>query len=255
MNEKLGNKIRAFRERAGLSQMQLELEIEMSPGSLSRIENNQVNPTKETILNIAKALNLTDSQISYLFGLNLDYPEKILSIVNNLSSLYDIEKIVQTAVNEISEKLNYFAIAVFLFDKKKDLRAEYYSQNALTIKAIRMATNNFKSLFVNTNICPENYMLRSALEKKVLTSSDSVDFGIGFLPAPLLRTMHKVSGIKIGIAVPLFAGKKSLGSVYFCKKDAVDYSFEIEVLEALGRQISLAIDTAGKLADRTKTTH
>ena len=106
MNEKLGNKIRAFRERAGLSQMQLELEIEMSPGSLSRIENNQVNPTKETILNIAKALNLTDSQISYLFGLNLDYPEKILSIVNNLSSLYDIEKIVQTAVNEISEKLN-----------------------------------------------------------------------------------------------------------------------------------------------------
>ena len=47
MNDQtLGNKIRAFRERAGLSQMQLELEIEMSPGSLSRIENNQVNPTK-----------------------------------------------------------------------------------------------------------------------------------------------------------------------------------------------------------------
>ncbi|HEX9804761.1 MAG TPA: helix-turn-helix transcriptional regulator, partial [Candidatus Dojkabacteria bacterium] len=42
--------------------------IDSSAGAISRIENNQVNPTKETILNIAKILNLNNIEIDYLIG-------------------------------------------------------------------------------------------------------------------------------------------------------------------------------------------
>jgi len=248
MNNLLGNKIREFRLRAGMSQFDLELELGMSAGSLSRIENNQVNPTKETIFNIAKVLKLTDRQIAYLFGLNNDSSEKILSIINTLSEINDVEKMIQTAVNEISEKLDYFAIAIFLFDEDNvNLRAQYFSQNEITIKAMRMATNNFKELFVNATICSRNYMLRSAVERKVLISSDSVDFAEGFIPVPIIKVMHIAAQVKIGIAVPLFAGSKSLGSIYFSRKDAKDYSFEIEVLEALARQIATIIETSRKI--------
>ena len=70
MNDKyptLGEKIRMFRKRAGISQSNLELEIDASFGSLSRIENDQTNPTKETLMKIAKVLNLREDEISYLF--------------------------------------------------------------------------------------------------------------------------------------------------------------------------------------------
>ena len=65
---KLGDKIRYFRKRAGLTQGGLELKINLAPGSISRIENNKINPTKETILDIAKALKLNSLELNYLIG-------------------------------------------------------------------------------------------------------------------------------------------------------------------------------------------
>jgi transcriptional regulator with XRE-family HTH domain len=67
----IGQKIRAFRINSQLSQMDLELLINASPGSISRIENGKVNPTKETLFSISHALDLMPNQISYLFGINV----------------------------------------------------------------------------------------------------------------------------------------------------------------------------------------
>ncbi|MEP7103669.1 MAG: helix-turn-helix transcriptional regulator [Candidatus Dojkabacteria bacterium] len=69
----LGNRIRAFRKRAGISQFDLELGIGTSPGGLSRIENGEVNPTKETVIKIADFLKLTNQESQYLYG-NWFYP-------------------------------------------------------------------------------------------------------------------------------------------------------------------------------------
>lgn len=65
----LGEKIKYFRKRAGLSQLDLEVAIDASAGSISRIENNVINPTKETILDISDALNLHPIETAYLFGI------------------------------------------------------------------------------------------------------------------------------------------------------------------------------------------
>jgi len=43
--QKVGEKIRAYRRRAGYSQFDLEIELDAAAGSLSRIENGFVNPT------------------------------------------------------------------------------------------------------------------------------------------------------------------------------------------------------------------
>jgi len=69
INQKtLGIRIRFFRNRSNISQLNLENEIGMSAGSLSRIESGGINPTKETIIKIAKILNLTSYEIQYLIG-------------------------------------------------------------------------------------------------------------------------------------------------------------------------------------------
>lgn len=69
MSPQLGNRIKYFRKRSGMSQLELETLIGTSSGSLSRIENGEVNPTKETLDKIASALRLTLKQIVYLNGL------------------------------------------------------------------------------------------------------------------------------------------------------------------------------------------
>lgn len=65
----LGQRIRYFRKRSGLSQLELETQIGTSAGSISRIENGEVNPTKETLTKIAEILKLLPREIEYLMGI------------------------------------------------------------------------------------------------------------------------------------------------------------------------------------------
>lgn len=67
-NITLGQRIKYFRKRAGMSQLELETLIGTSSGSLSRIENGEVNPTKETLEKIKKVLSLNSLESAYLDG-------------------------------------------------------------------------------------------------------------------------------------------------------------------------------------------
>jgi transcriptional regulator with XRE-family HTH domain len=66
----LGEKIKYFRKLKGLSQLELEMELNTTPGRLSRIENGLVVPTRATVLKIANVLKLTHYHSDYLDGVN-----------------------------------------------------------------------------------------------------------------------------------------------------------------------------------------
>jgi transcriptional regulator with XRE-family HTH domain len=68
----LGQKVRFFRKRKKISQLELELTISAAGGSISRIENDVVNPTKETLFEIAEAFKLTSHETAYLFGIVIE---------------------------------------------------------------------------------------------------------------------------------------------------------------------------------------
>jgi transcriptional regulator with XRE-family HTH domain len=68
-----GTKLRNFRKNAGLSQLQLETQAGMAQGALSRIENGEVTPLKQTLEKISEILLLTDRERRYLYG-DLAYP-------------------------------------------------------------------------------------------------------------------------------------------------------------------------------------
>jgi transcriptional regulator with XRE-family HTH domain len=67
--EDYGKRIKQFRQRAKLTQIELELRINASFGSISRIENGVTNPSKETLFLIANALGLNLDDRVELFGL------------------------------------------------------------------------------------------------------------------------------------------------------------------------------------------
>lgn len=71
---KLGDKIRYFRKRAKMSQLDLEVAIGTSPGAISRIENGEVNPTKDTIDKVSESLSLNTLERLFLDG---DYSREV----------------------------------------------------------------------------------------------------------------------------------------------------------------------------------
>jgi len=62
----LGRKLYAFREDRKLSQSKLEVEADLSFGTISRIENGLTNPTKETLIKIGEILKLDDTEFNHL---------------------------------------------------------------------------------------------------------------------------------------------------------------------------------------------
>lgn len=114
MESKVGQRLRYFRRKADISQMQLELQIEASPGSISRIESGEVNPTKETIAKIAKVLNLSDREVDYIAG-----------PLANPATVEEIEK----ARAAVKDYFNKKGVLAYLMDDRYrliDLSKDFY---------------------------------------------------------------------------------------------------------------------------------
>ncbi len=104
----LGEKIHNYRKRAGLSQMQLETAIGAANGSVSRIESGQVNPTKETLMQISGALKLPPTERYYLLD------EKFEEIT---------AKDIQAVINTVGDVLNSSTFLGYLIDDKYNVVA------------------------------------------------------------------------------------------------------------------------------------
>lgn len=66
--ENLSRKLRFFRQKKGISQMDLEISTDLAFGSVSRFESGKTNPTKESIYKISEVLTLSNSELDYLVG-------------------------------------------------------------------------------------------------------------------------------------------------------------------------------------------
>lgn len=98
----LGQKIKNFRKRSGMSQLELENEIGAAHGAVSRMEKGKINPTKETIHQLAKALNLSENELSDLL---------------DVRNLFPSEEEIEEAVNEIKEYFSREDVLAYLLDE------------------------------------------------------------------------------------------------------------------------------------------
>lgn len=99
----LGEKLRYFRKDRGYSQTMLELQGNLSYGTISRIEKGTVNPTKETLLKIALILDLSDQDVAYL-----------LKLQNSTPTIDEITRV----ISSINEDLNSEIFPAYLIDNK-----------------------------------------------------------------------------------------------------------------------------------------
>lgn len=131
MKNSLGNKIRFFRKRAGLSQFNLELAIGASAGMISRIENGMVNPKRETLKKISKELSLNEYEKNYLYGA---FAEPVTK--------YEAERILK----DIQQHMNKDEVMGYIVDERS--RVWFASDNFL--KFMKLSTEKIERYYGET---------------------------------------------------------------------------------------------------------
>lgn len=82
--DNLGEKFRYLRKEKGISSQQLEYLSGVSQSNISRIENNEISPTIDTLLKLCNALNIS---VIELFENN-----ELASLINTAKQLTDEQR-------------------------------------------------------------------------------------------------------------------------------------------------------------------
>ena len=162
---KLGVRIKYFRKRAGLSQLELESSIDASPGMVSRIENGQVNPTKESVRKIADVLKLNNLEVDYLIGSLVEpaTPDEI-QLAKDLVKDYYERKNTYGYLSDDRWRVYYFSKG-FRILLKNILPRTFNTQKLENIPLIRLIID--EKLCIRSLFDPETYtkFMQSQLTK------------------------------------------------------------------------------------------
>lgn len=238
-NQTLGERIRYFRKRAGLSQMELECEVELSAGTVSRIENNTTNPTKETLLKIINFLNLNDFEIATIFNLDIKDSLDILNLVNEFSQHTYYEDLIQTAVNTIAKYLKFRHVSVLLY-KNGSLEAAYANQNINSTNATSLLGVPLHKIKVSFDLS-ENILVKCIKENEVVFSNNLYSACIGITDQDTANKIQRITKLNYFVVFPLIFKSYKLGCAIFVKDRSDSYEVELPILHALSRQLAIQI--------------
>lgn len=243
MRNTVGEKIRVYRKREKLSQFALELEIEASPGSVSRIESGQVNPTKETLKKISEVLNLTTHETSILFDLKADELPRIVNIANKISSTLDLDKVLQNAVNEIVYELGLNGSVLFLIDGNR-LYSKTVTESFETNLMMKILNLVKFDLSIPLDKPTANLVVRCVKDQRVILNDDLKDFTKDVISGRVTDLCVKVTDHVSGIVFPLVYEGRSIGAIFFSQSYKEDFQKERATLEAFIIHITTAIINA-----------
>ena len=241
MKISLGEKIKNFRKRAGMSQLDLEVQIVASPGSISRIENGQINPTKETLQKIITVLDLKISEAADLFDLNLEELPKLIRLAKKINSSLKMDEMLDIAVNDMMTDLKLSGVLIFLIegdylyavaiDDAPPGREAFLKLLGLTKFRLRI------SLKEET----QNYCVKCIKDNKPYLSYEAYDFTIDVLGRRITNMLSKSSNFKSGIVIPMATDKKIIGAVLYTKSIVDDFGQELPIFEAFNEYLATAI--------------
>jgi transcriptional regulator with XRE-family HTH domain len=244
----LGERLKSFRKRANLSQLELELRIGAASGSLSKIERGETNPTKETLIKIIEVLDIKPKDAARLFDINVEQDiANLVSASHNLNSL-DLNQVTNGFVNGIVKELNFIGGLIWLkegdFLKSTPFTDAWYTKlllklvpKLMTSISVPLAEPEYK----------DNYLARATLDGRVYFSEDFADFTQPMFPRKISDTIEQIMRIRATVAIPItIEGNKCIGVATAASENAVELKDKVPILEAFTRQISLTLNNINK---------
>lgn len=248
----LGEKIRKYRLKSGISQFDLETMIETSSGSISRIENNIVSPTKETIKKISNALNLNTSEIADLFNLefqinksNLEmYFNSVMETSLEISSSSSLDSLLNIIFDKLLLQLGYVFAGLFLIEGDY-LRIKKYSLPKMVNNLLdKLLNTKLLSTYFDLNdteTC-KSLLVMTVLNNKIYESEHVYEFSISkYIDAKKSKLLEKLTGIKLVVGIPLWIDGNPIGCLAMTSRNPKASETDQEVLMSFARIISISI--------------
>lgn len=235
-----------------MSQLDLEIAIGAGQGSISRIENGQVNPTKETLNKISKILNLKPYEIHELFEISREYYPKLIRIANRINQELEMNKMVDVATNTLMKDLHLSGVGIFL------VKGDYLHLVALDdappgrkwlLKLFGMSRIDLK---ISLSIPTKNIVVQSVLEQKTVSSNEAFDFTIDVLSKRVTDLIEKETHFKSGIVFPMLVEGESIGAVMFMKSVKENFDLEYDFLQAFTEYLSTTVVNIKKIESMKK---
>lgn len=247
----LGEKIEAFRKRAKMSQLDLEIEIGAGQGSLSRIENNQVNPTKETLLKLVDVLNLSPVESASLFSIDIE-PEvrKVIDVSQTLNEADSLEEMINVITRKISIFAGGNASTLWFWDSEKS----YLNLKRIMAlpKVIAFVENVLHIPWDNITFDASNIeyqksdYIKCILENKPVVSNTLYDLASPMVNRTICSIISKWLNFNLAVSLPLsFKGIKLGVFSLIWDGDRVSEK-DLRFLQAYADQIAVAIYNAQK---------
>lgn len=238
----IGEKISFYRKRAGMSQLELEVRIGAGQGSISRLENGQINPTKETLHKIIDELGIPSRDAAILLGIDL-YKDiaDLIDLTTELNS-FSINEIMKATAVFLVKKLGLMDLALFIV-KEDNLWAHSMAQTPqvrLIEKVLPKAFNQIK-IPIYSEASQNNIMIRAILDKSEKLTYDLYDLAQPVLPKKTTEAIIKLSGFKSCLVIPLINDDKVLGVLVFTKNYVDSFKHDKEVLMAFARSMKNAV--------------
>lgn len=240
--EPIGNLIRKFRQRAGMSQFDLEQSIDAAFGSLSRIELDKVDPSKETINKIVSVLGLSVREAALLYKLDINDYRELSKSLNNIHLQKTLPDMLQAVIDGLQKERLLIGTAIFLIEGNK-LQFKSFG-NGWYVKKIReLLGERLNNLFYPLDADYSNSFLKAVKDNEVITSTslyECIGPEINKRMCSLIQTMVNIKAISVApIAKP---GEKPIGALAFSYSKADTTNEILPIVLSYCDTIAIAIE-------------
>lgn len=250
MDTELGNRIKQFRNRACISQLELEMRIETSPGSISRIENGQVNPTKETLLKIVEALDLNPFEYASIFNLHVKEIPQLVRSLNHMNSSLSFDQALQNTVDAIAKELNLTSAVFIVNESEQSIHSKTFNKTWFTDIVVKLVLKILGKKFEDVSASlihhKDNLLIKTVNEKQSFYVGDLEQCTVHAYPSDLSKAVSKVIGFKSGITFPILMEDKCIGAMLYIANYETNFDYLLPILKAFNDHLSIALSNAYK---------
>ncbi len=164
---KIAELIRKFRTARNISQFDLELGINAGLGSISKIEQSKIEPSKETLTKIIEYLKLPAYEAMMLFGLNFKEHDNILAAIENIHAQTNLKNTLQACADGVSKVLNVSGSAIYLVSGD-ELIFKAISKQWFTSRILNMLGDQTKKIRYRIDPDSQSPQARSASLKQLV---------------------------------------------------------------------------------------
>ncbi len=245
MNQNIGQKIKTYRVRKGMTQLELENKLNLANGSLTKIESGKVMPGRETIVKIIDTLNLSPHESAMLLGLSVSKIAEVIDVISNIMILEDEMEISQAAVNEIPKKLGLLG-ASFNLVFGDSLKTTAITQSWYTEILLKVMPFKPTDYSVSLTKDKHNLMIKTINENKSYYGEDLHEFTHPYIAPTIARMLQKTASVKSMLSVPMVVENEKVGVIIYAKDQKMDFLDEIPLLNSYTNAIALLIHKSRK---------